>query len=70
MNIISVVVQLTPSGVINEMVLDGGGHFSPTGIDGVHTLPLLFSSHTAQDRAEGNPHTHNNQHRLNVGTVT
>ena len=45
------------------MVLDGGGHFSPAGIDGVHTLTLLFSSHTALDRAEGNPHTHNNQHR-------
>ena len=48
----------------------GGGHFSPTGIDGVHTLALLFSSHTALDRDEGNPPTHNNQHRLNVGTVT
>ena len=37
------------------MVLDGGGHFSPAGIDGVHTLSLLLSSHTAHDRAEGNP---------------
>ena len=45
------------------MVLDGGGHFNPGGIDGVHTLTLLFSSHTALDRAEGNPHTNNNQHR-------
>ena len=39
------------------MVVDGGGHFSPAGIDGVHTLTLLLSSHTAHDRAEGNPHT-------------
>ena len=40
------------------MVLDGGGHFSPAGIDGVHTLYLLLLSHTAHDCAEGNPHTH------------
>ena len=40
------------------MVGDGGGHFSPAGIDGVHTLYLLLLSHTAHDRAEGNPHTH------------
>ena len=44
--------------MINEMVLDGGGHFCPVDIDGVHTLTLLFSSHTALGRAEGNPHTH------------
>ena len=36
-----------------EMVVDGGGHFSPAGIDGVHTLTLLFSSLTAHHRAEG-----------------
>ena len=41
------------------MVLDGGGHFSPAGIDGVHALSLLFSSQTARDRAEGNPIEHN-----------
>ena len=52
------------------MVLDGGGRFSPAVIDGVHILSLLFSSHTVLDRVEGNPHTHNNQHRLNVGNVT
>ena len=38
-----------------EMVVDGGGRFSPAGIDGVHTLTLLFSSSTAHDRAEGDP---------------
>ena len=43
------------------MVVDGGGHFSPAAIDGVHTLSLLLLSHTAHDRrAEGNPHTHTN----------
>ena len=39
------------------MVVDGGGHFSPAGIDGVHKLTLLFSSLTAHHRAEGNPQT-------------
>ena len=39
------------------MVVDGGGHFSPAGIDGVHTLSLLLLSRTTHDRAEGNPHT-------------
>ena len=43
-----------------EMVVDGGGHFNPAGIDGVHTLTLLFSSLTAHHRAEANPHTHRN----------
>ena len=37
-----------------EMVVDGGGHFSPAVIDGVHTCLLLFSTHTANSRAEGN----------------
>ena len=40
------------------MVLDGGGHFSPAGIDGVHTLSLLLLSHTAHGRAEGNTREH------------
>ena len=40
------------------MVVDGGGHVSPAGIDGVYTLTLLLSSHTAHDRAEGNPVIH------------
>ena len=51
------------------MVVDGGGHFSPAGINGVHTLSLLLLSHTAHDRAEGNTrehkrrdHTHYNNH--------
>ena len=48
-------VQMTLSRVIDEMVLDGGGHFSPEVIDGVYTLTSLFSSYTAHSRAEGNP---------------
>ena len=48
-------VQMALSRVIDEMVLDGGGHFSPAGIGGTHTLTLLFSSYTAHSRAEGNP---------------
>ena len=39
--------------MINEMVLDGGGYFSPVGIVRVHTS-LLLSFHTAHDRAVGN----------------
>ena len=35
------------------MVLDGGGHFSPAGIVGSHTLSLLLSSQTAHGRAVG-----------------
>ena len=30
--------------VINEVVLDGGRHFSPAGIVRVHTLSLLLLS--------------------------
>ena len=45
--------------MINEMVVDGGGHFSSAVIDGVHTLDLLFSSLAAHGRAEGNTGEHN-----------
>ena len=65
-------VQVASNQVINEMVLDGGGHFSPAGIDGVHTLSLLLLSQTAHDRAEGNQHTHTHTlqpRQRNVGTV-
>ena len=57
-------LESTPASnqVINEMVVDGGGHFNPAGIDGVYTLNLLLSSHTAHGRAEGNPHTHSNNY--------
>ena len=33
-------VEMAPNQVMGEMVLDGGGHFIPAGIDGVHTLSL------------------------------
>ena len=45
---------MVPNQVIGEMVLDGGGRFSPAGIVGVHTLSLLLSSQAAHDRAAGN----------------
>ena len=31
----------------------GDGHFSPAGIDGVHTCLVLLSTHTAHIRAAG-----------------
>ena len=36
---------------MNEVVLDGGGRFSPASIVGVHTLSLLLSPQAAHDRA-------------------
>ena len=45
---------MVPNQVIGEMVLDRGGHFSPAGIDGLHTFILLLSSQAAHDRAAGN----------------
>ena len=44
-------VELAPNQVIGEMVLDGGGHFIPAGIFGLHTLYLLLSSQVVHDRA-------------------
>ena len=43
---------------MSEMVLDGGGHFIPAGIFGVHTLSLLLSSRAAHDRATEGTRTH------------
>ena len=40
------------------MVLDGGGHFIPAGIFGVHTLSLLLTSLVAHDRAKEDTHKH------------
>ena len=34
------------------------GHFSPAGIDGVHTCLVLLSSYTAHNRAVGTDDTH------------
>ena len=44
---------------MSEMVLDGGGHFIPEDIFGVHTLSLLISSQAAHDRATEVTRTHN-----------
>ena len=46
--------SMVPNQVIDEMVLDGGGRFSPAGIDVLRTLSLLLSSQAAHDRAAGN----------------
>ena len=56
-------VQLTLSLVVVEMVVDGGGHFSPASYRWFTHMSLLLSSSTAHSRAVGNPHTHNDQHR-------
>ena len=42
---------MVPNRVMSEIVLDGGGSFSPAGIVGIHTLYLLLSSQVAHDRA-------------------
>ena len=57
------VLSMVPNQMIGEVVLDGGGHFSPAGIVGVHTLSLLLSSQAAHDRTTGNTReTHNRGH--------
>ena len=65
--------------MMSEMVLNGGGHFIPAGILGLHTLSLLPSSQAAQDRATEGTCTHTGKEHqilldthvrtLNVGTV-
>ena len=51
-------VEIAPNQVMSEMVLDGGGHFIPAGIFGVHTLSLLLTSLVAHDRAKEDTHKH------------
>ena len=53
-----VYVQMTLSRVIVEMVVDGGGYFSPASYRWFTHLSLLFSSYTAHSRAAGNPIEH------------
>ena len=48
------VFSMVPNQVIGEVILDGGAHFIPAGIFGVHTLSLLLSSQAAHCRAAGN----------------
>ena len=50
-------VQMTLSRVIVEMVADVGGHFSPASYRWFTRMSLLFSTHTAHNRAVGTPHT-------------
>ena len=49
---------MVPNRVMGEMVLNGGGHFIPAGIDGFHALSLLLASLVAHDRATEDTHTH------------
>ena len=51
-------VEMVPNRVIGEIVLDGGGHFIPADIFGVHTLSLLLPSYVAYDRATEDTRTH------------
>ena len=65
---------MVPNQVMGEMVLDGGGHFIPAGIDGLHTLSLLLASLLAHDRAKKDTRTHKGKEHqstniINVGTV-
>ena len=65
---------MVPNRVPDEMVLDGGGHFIPGGIDGFHTLSVLLASLVAHGRATEDTHTRTGKERhntlgLNVGTV-
>ena len=48
------------------MVVDGGGHFSPAGIDGVHTLTLLLSSQAAHGRETGDTRVHKKAQRTQL----
>ena len=70
-------VELAPIRVIGEMVLDGGEHFIPADIFGLHTLRIIISSQAAHDRTtevthQYKRHTHlytRHLNTLNVGTV-
>ena len=53
---------------MGEMVLDGGGHFIPAGIFGLHTLPLLLASLVAHDRAKEDTHTHTGKEHKSTNT--
>ena len=50
--------------VMSEMVLNGGGRFSPAGIVGVHTLFLLLSSQAAHNRAAVDSHIQDKKRQL------
>ena len=52
------VFSMVPNQVIGEMVLNGGGRFSPADIDGLQTLSLSLSSRAPHDRAAEATRTH------------
>ena len=54
---------MAPNQMIGEMVLDGGGHFIPAGIFGLHTLCLLLASRAAHDRATEGTRTYTGKKR-------
>ena len=53
----NLLAQITLSRGIVEMVVDGGGHFSPALYRWFTHMSLLLSSSTAHSRAVGTPHT-------------
>ena len=54
--------------LMGEMVLDGGRHFIPLGIDSLHTLSLLLTSLVAHDRATEDNHTHTGKEHQSTNT--
>ena len=60
-------VEMGPNRVMNEMVLDGGGHFIPAGIFGLPTLSLLLTSQAAHDRATEDTRTHIQERNTHTG---
>ena len=60
---------MAPNQVIDNMVLDGGGHFIPTGIFGLHTLSLLLASLVAHDRAKEDTRTHRGKDHQSTNTI-
>ena len=62
-------VEVVSNQVMGEMVLDGGGHFIPAGIDGFHTLSLFLASLVAYDRAKENNHIHTGKEHKSTNTI-
>ena len=52
------IVGMAQKQVMSDIVLDGGGHFIPAGIFGLHTLSLVLSSQAAHDRDTEGTCTH------------
>ena len=58
-------VEMAPNQVMGEIVLDGGGHFIPAGIFGLHTLSLLLAPRAAHGRTTEDTRTHTgNEHQI------